>query len=351
MSSFFDSAVTHFYSLYGLTLESQVAIPGLANSVAGDRSSASGRIQIEIGDPPAWISDSLTAPAAPLFPATSGNQGAKNALRLYSRNEGKLFHLVYPDGAQFALDAQTRQVWAWAPSSLTFEDLATYLVGPVMGFLLRQRGILALHASCFCSLGQAFAICGGPQSGKSTMAAALALRGVKILCEDIAALRERIAVFYVAPGYPRVNLWPDSVANLLGPTGELPRITPNWEKRFLPLEGAQPAFEGQSRPLATVYIIGAREEGSGAPRIERISPRSAALLLVQNTYMNYLLNKAQRAAELDMLVRLVSSVRVRRLVPHAGASRLGDLCDLLEADAKRSIMEPGFTEFAARPQP
>jgi hypothetical protein len=253
--------------------------------------------------------------------------------------------LVYPDGAQFAIALETQSLWCWGPASLTLQDLATYIVGPVLGFILRRRGILALHASCFNFRGHAFALSGGPQSGKSTAAAALATRGLPILCEDITALREQRGNFLAYPGYPRVNLWPDAAASLSG-SSDLPRITPNWEKQYLPLAGGKTSFERHPQPLAAVYIIAPREIGDAVPRIERISPRRAMLLLVQNTYMNYLLNKAQRAAEFDALVQLVSRVAVRRLVPRSELASIAAACDLIEADAGQVLKEREVEQFA-----
>jgi hypothetical protein len=55
--------------------------------------------------------------------------------------------------------------------------------------------------------------------------------------------------------------------------------------------------------------------------------------LVQNTYMNWLLDRHQRAAEFDALSKLVTQVPVRRIVPHADPGRIGELCDLIQADA------------------
>jgi hypothetical protein len=63
--------------------------------------------------------------------------------------------------------------------------------------------------------------------------------------------------------------------------------------------------------------------------------RDALLGLVQNTYMNWLLDRNQRAAELDALTRLIASVSVRRIVPHADPARLGSLCELIIKDVKR----------------
>jgi len=331
--------VTHLYSAYGLTLESQVAIPGLAERVPSGEDWGSPQIAVTMNEPPGWQREALPSDARLVFPARSTSRSPINALRLYSRDNGSVFHLNYPDGAQFAIDAETQNLWCWGPASLTFEDLSTYIVGPVLGFILRRRGTLALHASCFCFRQQAFALSGGPQSGKSTLAAALAMRGLPILCEDITAVREQDGNFLASPGYPRVNLWPDSAASLCGSPSDLPRITPNWEKQFLPLDGGKALFECHPRPLAAVYIIAPRQGGEVAPRIEKMSPRHAALLLVQNTYMNYLLDKAQRAAEFDALVQLVSRVAVRRLVPRSELAGMNAACDLIEADAARVLTE------------
>src|SRR5262249_7556894 len=153
----------------------------------------------------------------------------------------RLFRLNYADGTQFVIDHETTQIWGYCPPTLSIEDLATYLVGPVLGFVLRRRNVLALHASCFSRNGSAFVLCGGAGSGKSTTVAALALRAISVLCEDIAALRDNQERFFVAPGYPRVNLWP-AAAKLLGAQGILSQITPNWEKQFLPLRSSSGAF-------------------------------------------------------------------------------------------------------------
>ncbi len=66
-----------------------------------------------------------------------------------------------------------------------------------------------------------------------------------------------------------------------------------------------------------------------------MSFREALLSLVQNTYMNWLLNRKQRAAEFDALGKLVMQVPIRRIVPHLDPGRIGALCDLIVANAER----------------
>jgi hypothetical protein len=253
--------------------------------------------------------------------------------------DGRFYRLSYSDGTQFFLDGRASAIWGSCPAPLTIEDLATYLLGPVMGFVLRRRGTTPLHASAVRIGHFAVAICGHAAAGKSTTAAALALRGAPALCEDIAALDERQGRFYVQPGYPRVCLWPDAVEKLLGAADALPRLTPNWEKHFLALDEKQAKFSAVELPLGGIYLLGPRSDEDSAPRFEEITPRDALLALVKNTYMNLLLNRAQRAAEFELLGRLVDGVPCRRVIPHQDASRIGTLCGLIESESERLATE------------
>jgi hypothetical protein len=258
-----------------------------------------------------------------------------SAFALTSYRAGEFFELAYADGARFFVDGAAERIWGTCPPPLTHEDAATYLLGPVMGFVLRRRSMLALHASAVCIERRAVALCGESQAGKSTTAAALALRGIPVLCEDITPLIEQDGKFHVEPGYPRVCLWPDSVEKLFGARDALPRLTPSWDKFFLPLDDGNAKFEDQRRVVSAVYLFSPRVEEADAPRIETMSSREALLNLVKNTYMNWLLDRKQRAAEFDALTKLVMQVPVRRIVPHLDPERIGALCDLIVADEER----------------
>jgi hypothetical protein len=190
-----------------------------------------------------------------------------------------------------------------------------------------------LHASALAVGDFAVAITGAAGAGKSTTAAAFALRGASVLCEDIAALDESSRGFSVRPGYPRVCLWPDAVAKLLGDKTALPNLTPTWDKKYLPLDGCRARFETKTLPLVAIYLLGLRMSEENAPRFEEISGKEALLELVQNTYMNALLNREQRAAEFELLSRLVARIPCKRVTPNSDPGRITALCELIEADA------------------
>jgi hypothetical protein len=326
--------VTFRYRIYGLDLSSDFPIPGLYEE--HDGSNCAG-LCVELSGEPQWVRDALRLPSLILQSIPASPETHDPAFVLTSFGEGQFFQLAYSDGACFVVDGAATHVWGTPGESQTMEDLSTYLLGPIMGFVLRRRGITALHASAFCVDGKAIVLTGGAGAGKSTTAAALALRGLPVLCEDIAPLEEVQGIFSIELGHPRICLWPDSVEMLIGRQDALPRLTPNWEKCFLPLDGARAFFETQKRLLGAIYILAPRDRAADAPRVEDVGAREVLLDLVQNTYMNWLLDRGQRAAEFEFLSRLVSQIPIRRIVPHSDPARIGALCELLVADA-RSVL-------------
>jgi len=282
---------------------------------------------------PAWARSLLALPGKTLIRRQPPAEDADPAFALTQFGQEEGFELEYSDGTRFVVDGDAGRVWGTCRPPVTPEELEVYFLGPVMGFLFRRRQITCLHSSGLELQGHAVCLCGETGLGKSTTAAGLALRGLPVIAEDIVALEEAGEHFLAVPGYPRVCLWPESVKLLLGSEDALPLIAAGWEKRYLPLDGQRAKFAKQKQPLGLVYIFGDRVSESGAPRIERLSPRDALLLLVQNTYMNWLLSREQRATEFAALSRLVQRVPVRRIVAHAQAERLADLCDLIARDA------------------
>ena len=283
---------------------------------------------------PDWAKYGTSLPGRVLSHLPGSHDIPDPSFVLTEHGQAECYQLAYSDGTRFIVDGPGERVWGTFQPPLTVDDLATYFLGPVMGFLLRLRHITSLHASCVEMAGQGIVLCGEAGFGKSTTAAALALRGLPVLSEDIVPLKASPGGFRAVPGYPRVCLWPDSVSNLLGSTQALPLLTPVWEKRFLALDGTRARFSREELPLGVIYMFGHRSERENAPLIQAMTPREALLDLVQNTYMNWLLGRQQRAVEFEFLAQLVQRVPVRRLVPHIDPKKISDLCYLIVSDAQ-----------------
>ena len=328
--------MSYSYRAYGLGVDSSSRISGLESPSARLKQH---NLSFEDGPEPDWVRALLTLPGLILSRRSEppGSPDPSFILTQYGEAEG--FQLSYSDGTQFVVDGAAKQVWGTYQPPLTADDMATYFLGPVMGFVLRRRDITCLHASAVDIRGRAVCFCGDAGYGKSTAAAALALRRHPVLAEDIVALEESGGEFRAVPGYPRVCLWPESVSMLFGRADALPQITPAWEKHYLELDGTRAKFSQAKLPLGVVYLLAPRSSEENTPRVERLSPREAFLGLVQNTYMNWVLGRDQRANEFETLCRLVQQIPVRRIVPHAKLEKFTGLCELILQDAA-SVLPP-----------
>lgn len=322
--------------IYGLRIAANRAIPGLMPLVEPD---AEFDLRVWLKSTPAFPPGASNSPADFFYTSPGRDDAGQPALRVARLAGGACFGLFYSDGARFAVDREGREIWADWPEGYALEDAATYLVGPVMGFVLRLRGIIPLHASAIAVEDQAIALVGAPGAGKSTTAAAFAHRGFAVLSDDVVALEDGGDRFLVAPGYPRVNLWPDSVRTLLGSEDALPRITPTWGKHYLPLDQNGRRFQSKQLPLGAVYFLGERDPHLTAPLIEEVAAGEALITLVANTYVNYLLDREMRHREFDLLSRLVAGIPIRRIRPSADPSGVLAMCDAIANDARR-VMNP-----------
>lgn len=230
--------------------------------------------------------------------------------------------LEYADECRFFLDVAARTLWARWPAALTDEDVATYLLGPVLSFFLRLSGKVSLHASVVMIGGSCVAFAGPAGSGKSTLAAAFAALGHPVLTEDVACLDETAQGFSVRPGYPLIRLWQNSESLLPRDGGTLPLLTPNWDKRYLALDSERHRFHGEPAPLAAIYLLQPRETLAVPAVASTVTGQHALSLLIANTHANYLLDRDMQAREFEVLGRLGRTVPVRSLTLTADGSRL-----------------------------
>lgn len=326
--------LSYSYRAYGLGINSSCRVAGLPASPLQP-----GEVDLEVqdGPEPPWAAKLLALPTRILSHRSEPAGSPDPSFVLCQCGEREGYELAYSDGTRFVVDGAAARVWGTYQLPLTAEDMATYFLGPVLGFVLRRRNTVCLHASGVEIQRHSICFCGDAGSGKSTTAAAMALRGLPAIAEDIVALEESGGEFRAVPGYPRICLWPDSVRMLLDREDALPQLTPVWDKCFLELDGRRAKFSRAKLPLGAIYLFAPRSDEQGAPRIEKISAREALLELVRNTYMNWVLDREQRAAEFDFLCRVVQQVPVRRITPHSKPEKIAKLCDLIERDADTSV--------------
>ena len=336
------TALNFTYSVFGLSLRSNLPIPNLTTEILAEEfpsleSSNDLTVAIHLRTSPHGNAAIPSGPEQLSYDSPYKDEAGNPALRIWKVAGSRYLRLAYFDGTQFWLDREGTEVWATWPENLQIEDTATYLLGPVLGILLRLRGVTCLHASAVAFGDAAVAFVGSEGAGKSTTAAALAQHGHAILSDDVVALAEHDGSFFVHPAYPYLCLWPESVESLYGSPDALPQFSANYEKRFLSLGTQELRFAERPLPLAAIYILGDRRSDP-APLVEELAPQKAFLALVANTFATNTLDSGMRAKEFEILARLAPGVPIRALCAHQDASRLPELCTLLDEEAQKLRM-------------
>jgi len=319
------------YQVYGLQLLADRAIPGLLCEPAP----ATNQWQVRLGSMPVGLNAREISESPCLYVSNKRGDDGQPSWKICRLAKQNYLRFRFYDGTDFVIDRGGSRIWATWPEPLTLEDTATYLLGPVLGFVLRLIGTTCLHASAVAVGGRAVAFVGAPGSGKSTTAAAFAKLGYAILSDDIVALSEQTGFFVAQPGYPRLNLWPDSTSAIFGSADAMPRITPTWEKRYLDLSAETRRFQAQPLRLAALYLFGTRSHQHGAPFVDAVPIHQGLIELIGNSYANHLLDRQLRAEEFSALGRLANTVPLRRLIPNADPNRLPQLCRTIVDDVRR----------------
>jgi len=267
--------------------------------------------------------------------ALDSGEAQSSRVQTIQKANGNWTLVRYEENISFLINQAGTEVWVRQPPTTRPEDTATYILGPVLGIVLRLRGVTVLHASAVGINGRCIILAGSAGVGKSTTAAAFSMLNHPVRTEDVAALDDRGDHFRVQPGYPRVNLWPKSVELLFDSVEALARICPQhstWDKRYLDLRLAPYRFHDEPLPLGAIYVLDSRSDNETAPVVAPMTGAETLLTLVTNTYANYLLDKQMRAHEFEVLGRLVQHVPVRRVTPHADPARIWDLCRCIVDD-------------------
>jgi hypothetical protein len=213
------------------------------------------------------------------------------------------------------------------PRPATAADLLRlYLLGPALGLLLHQRGLLVLHASAVTLDGGVAAFLGHSGHGKSTTAAMLCARGCAVVADDVVAVDLGTGGGPAAlPGFPQLKLWPDAVTALGESPEDLPRLHQSEEKRARVAD----TVAMTARPLRRLYVL-TDAEGLG---LEPVSGHAAVFELLQHSYVAAVLDRLGTSRFLAQCARLARAVPVTRLRRPRSLARLGELAALIEADA------------------
>lgn len=316
------------YSIFGLIVRSNLLIPGL---IASATEFVSPALEVLWDRCPDEDGYQTGGNRELVYTSVYTGESGEPALHIWRVADGALMQVAYCDGVKFWFTRDFQRMWIVWPATSSKEDAAAYFLGPVLGLLLRLRGVTCLHASAVALGDSAVAFVGPEGAGKSTLAAAFAREGYAALSDDIVALSESAGGFLVQPAYPYLSLWEDSTKALFGSADALPVFSHNYEKRCFSLKDHKSRFADRALPLRAIYLLG-EWSLDAVPRFEPVPSAKALPSLVANTYATNLLDIKMRAREFEVLGRLLAKVPVRKLIAHQDSARCLEACDAVRKD-------------------
>ncbi len=330
---------------YGLSLSSNRQIPGLSARSKEDCSGEAVDLRISFGRLPDWLDQRLESGQTCCYRSANCDEHGQPCLFIWLTADERFYRFHYAEGIDFILDRDGSRLWIRWLETVSEKDIFSYLLGPVMGFVLRVRGAVCLHASAILIKERAICFVGDAMAGKSTTAMALGRLGYPILTDDILPICEQDGVVFADPGYPRMRLRQRALPMLSALNPDRPPMpSPDGPGRLhfeLPANGYR--FHSERVPIGAVYLLGDRTHDQRAPYLESPSPVDGIMGIVGNTYITRFLDKTMRAEELRELSRLVNQAPVRRVHAHKDPSRLAALCNLILDDVSdhTSTSAPG----------
>ena len=205
------------------------------------------------------------------------------------------------------------------------------LLGEIFAALLRQRGLLVLHACAVVGRGGAVCLIGESGWGKSTLAEAFRQRGYALLTDDVAAIEVAAGEApLVVPSYPQIRLREDAAAYLAPDGSGLEAISRNGPK----LARADVEMASSPVPVRAAYVLepGFREQ----TRIDDLPARDAVVHLVAHTRARTLISTNAPTLLADHLRQcsdFVRAVRPRLLRRRHSFEALDEVMAAVEADA------------------
>jgi hypothetical protein len=202
--------------------------------------------------------------------------------------------------------------------------LRAVLLGPILCVLLRQRGLLVLHASCVEIEGQGIAFLGGSGWGKSTLAAAFQSQGHRILTDDVMPIDLSTGCPLVFPSYPQGKLWPEA-ATFLGHDSQ--SLAPIAQHSFKLAYRFTDSFQSSPLPLQRIYVLAKGE----AHQIEPLQPQEAFVELVRHTrVMQFMKHSDIMAFHLQRCTELIRQTSFCRFTRKPDLADLSKLVRLVE---------------------
>jgi hypothetical protein len=202
-------------------------------------------------------------------------------------------------------------------------EINRFALSTPLAALSLQRGLPTLHAATVVGPAGAVVLCGDSAAGKSTLAAALTLRGWSLLADDLTpiAISEDGACL-AQPTASHLTLWPDALKAL--------RID-SPDRRIGPTRWSPDDLSVGAAPIVAVWIL--RAETAVELRAEEVRGADTFLAVSEAAY-NSKITTALLAprAHLESAGALARTARMRRVWRPSNGWHVETLAELVLAD-------------------
>jgi len=320
--------MSHYYKIYGLKIKSSRKIDLLADQPKSD-------INLSVD----WTSMAEDTPELALQweQVTTRQLQSKERISFFSAQtpEGQYFKICFTTqlGQLTAiLDPTKENLWILHDRRIPHAHLNSFLVGSILGCVLRLKGILCFHGSVINIDGQAVILIGKKKSGKSTTAAAFSKLGFKVLSDDIAVISAIGEEFFVEPGYAKVRLRPKSL-QFFYPDNDYNFVSV-YSHRDSKYSDLNDSFWDSPLPLGAIYVLGTTAGTNDLPFVDSISAERI-IHLHSNTFVSYIVTPDLQKQEFNALARVATKVPVQHLHFGHNVALVNLQCEAILDDLKQ----------------
>jgi hypothetical protein len=224
--------------------------------------------------------------------------------------------------ATFAVDDKAREIRCHPIGRSGPDALRPVVLNQLLPLLF---GIdrLVLHASAVATSAGALVFVGRAGAGKSTIAAALALRGFPLITDDFLIIEQTQTVPHAVPSKVEPRLWPESVVALLGDQ-RFPAVGQRTTKRRIsPASAAGVVLAETPVPVHRIYLLPATE----TEPVGRVTPPATLAALTACAFIARVDDRDVARATFERVTTLIRQVRVQQLGWLGDFAALNAFCD------------------------
>lgn len=246
----------YYYTAYGLNIESDITLDGLAES---SEIYENIDVRIIIGKVPDEVPDL-----------------ADSDYICHTIN--KDFYLFVKDFARYYIK-NGEEIIIEPSENITIEDAKVFVYGTCLGVCLIVKKILPIHCSAVEINGKSVLFVGDAGAGKSTIAIGLRGKGFRVIADDVIAVREEGGRYLACSGLRQQKISSDMAKHFNVDVSSLKRINliDEREKYFLPLEDA---YAADWLPIGSVIELAVGED----MLLEEVAGTKGLEILLRNTY-------------------------------------------------------------------